>query len=672
MNKFFKKAAALCLAAVMTFTGAHFAFADTTEAQDTAAAVYIPLRMAFESAGAVVDWDNGSVLVQYDEKDFVFVINGSHGYKNGNPFDLNFPVILVNERSMISYFDVAFLFGDAEALPLARMTAIATAFQLMDALAIPGVTIAVVDGETGFTWTQGFGLADSQTGRFVDEYTLFPIASTSKPFTAVAVMQLVEQGIIDLDEPFVTYMPEFSMLPNYFLGGNSDNITIRMMLSNTSGILNDWIPGMMTTGGHYPDILDNLLEILSGQQMTFEEGTMFSYANNNWTLLGMLVARMAGYDDYFDGFVSYTNENIFAPLGMDMSTFEITEDAMAYVAKSYVTAGLQDDFVLINTLGAGSMLSNAHDMAIFMHTILNGGTYDDHQLLSQSSVNQMLQLHDFDFSFSVGGMRYGLGFMNMVGMDGFATVGHDGNLVHHHTSMIFNLESNLGVFVSTNSISGLLAAPALAGAVLQTALFEKTGGIDLMTPAADPNAVPVELSVEELQAYEGFYTVLRDMWVVEVLDGVLYVNATSLPGFPIELTPMSDGSFDSIMGRLWLEEIEGEMLIYIGDFKIHFMGARSDMESHLANEDFVQWVGTYNFAPHGPGHISNLAQARLAVNELGIATIYTSTLNMPGMESPAPLSLIDGIWHMGTTPLNISLDGDVAVLELMGARFVRE
>lgn len=102
---------------------------------------------------------------------------------------------------------------------------------------------------------------------------MFQVGSTSKPFTAVAVMQLVEQGIIDLDEPIVTYIPEFSLLTSPVFGGNSDNITTRMLLSNTSGIISNWLYAFYVTGDEtYQGNMNGLLEWLPTREMSFEEG----------------------------------------------------------------------------------------------------------------------------------------------------------------------------------------------------------------------------------------------------------------------------------------------------------------------------------------------------------------------------------------------------------------
>ena len=82
-------------------------------------------------------------------------------------------------------------------------TAHTTIADAMEAHNITGLAIALIDASTGFTWTQGFGYADTATESLVDEHTLFQIASTSKPFTAISVMQLVEEGLIELDSPLI-------------------------------------------------------------------------------------------------------------------------------------------------------------------------------------------------------------------------------------------------------------------------------------------------------------------------------------------------------------------------------------------------------------------------------------------------------------------------------------
>jgi len=681
MKNFFKRATALVLVVSMMLGTSVFAAAP--DMQDTG---YLPLRATVEHIGSVVEWDyeNARIVITHKDDVFIFRMSSNIGYVNDEQFYLEFNIVENNNRAYISYVDAARLFGivqdvnivgdDTEPVALGEFAAttaaaIALVTQMMEQFSIPGVTVALVDAETGFTWTQGFGYADTETGRLVDAYTMFPVGSSAKPFTAMAVMQLVEQGIIDLDEPIVTYIPEFSQLPNPLVGGNYENITVRMLLSNTSGIVNNVMAGMSTAGRHYPNIMNNFLEVLPTQHMDTVESTRFIYANAGWTLLGILVARMAGYDNYFDGFISYTNQNIFEPMGMDMSSFEITSRHMPYMAMPYDYAGLRTELGFTNALSAGSLVSNANEMAIFMHTILGGGTYNDTRVLTEASVNQMLTLHNFDFSLSPQ-MRYGLGFLHLTHIDGFQTVGHGGTILQHHTEMVFNRESSIGVFVSTNSVSGMFGASAMGSAILQSAIMEKTGTLPLLPTIADADATVIELSEEELQVFEGFYVVAGDMWIIETSGSALSVNSYGMPGMEITLTPMSDGSFDSIIGRLWFEEMHGEIVMLQGDHKIGLVGSRADKDIFAATDDFTQWLGTYYPVPVVEGEVFTILSKTFAINEWGLSVVIMDTVY--GISQTSPFFQYDGIWFVGTNPLTFTMEDDVASFDFLGATFVRE
>ena len=361
----------------------------------------------------------------------------------------------------------------ATSMPRTISVATSTANRLMQEHNVPGVAISIIDAHTGFTWTRGFGYADTIAGIPVDPHTRFQIASTSKPFTAIAVMQLVEQGLVGLDNPVVTYIPEFSMWPSTRFGGNSDDITVRMLLNNTSGIVPDKFWGFLTYGRHYHQPVDNLIPWLATQEMIFVPGTRFNYANNNWTLLGILVARVMGYNNYVYGFAEHVENYIFEPIGMYRSTFLF--DNHLQIAMPYGLNGTQDPMHVTNKIAAASMISTAYDISRFMHNILGSDP-----ILPTDTITYMLQKHTDHVAMSSRQITgYGLGFIHTQTTDGFQVVGHGGNLIHYHTEMVFNPESGLGVFVATNSRNGFNLASHLAIYTLGTAVLEKTGQLTL-------------------------------------------------------------------------------------------------------------------------------------------------------------------------------------------------
>jgi len=673
MKNLVRKLTATALAVMMLLTIVQLTAAAQTvvEEQDP---LYLPLRMVFESDGATVHWDwvNRCITVSYEDTVFEFVADSRQATIGGEAVDLNFPVVLEGGRARISYLDVGSMFVDQDGVfDSAIMTAVISAYAYMDAFSIPGVSIAIVDAENGLTWTRGFGHADLRNNIYVDGDTLFGVGSISKTVTAIAVMQLVEKGLIGLDEPIVKCLPGFSIDPSPDFGGDYKKITARMLLTHTSGIMPNFLGYSGTTYNTYnAAFFDSFLELLAKYFMVTPEGAIFTYNNNGFNLLGFLVAAMAGDDDYFDDFVSYTEENIFKPAGMTRSTFTIGSSLMPYLAKPYVNADTPGQLILMNGLPAGGLFSTANDMARYMHILLN----DDGKLLAKGTVGQMMKLHDFDFSTSLGGLGYGLGFMHQTGMDGFQTVGHGGAIIHYYSEMSFNLDSSLGVFVTVNSMTGLQAASAMANAILQTAVMEKTGTLKLLPSKADPDATPATLSAEELAGFAGLYVGTTEYYLMDVgEDGVLYMHLPTVPDFPpLPLTPMSDGSFDSMIGRLWFELIvedeEQEMVLRMGNMNFHMIAARVVKENFLPGESFVPWIGTFISQP-AENEASLVSAFRFGIDGFGIANM--ESIQIMGVTPAAPVSAADKSWLMGFENIVYDDDGAVLSFQVMGMRFIR-
>jgi len=371
----------------------------------------------------------------------------------------------------------------ADTIGLATERAEALTESLTAFTGVQGLTIAIVDAETGFTWTQGFGYADTTNNIPVTEDTVFMIASVSKLFTAIAAMQLVEQGLIDLDEPIVTYLPNFSILPHFTDGGDYRNITTRMLLNYTSGLPMEppgvhW-PDLFTHDGHDDEFLNSLLMLLHNTNMIAQEGTRTSYSNAGMELLGILMASMAGYDNYFEGFVNLTNGSLFEPLGLTLTSYVLNDEIIENMSLAYINHLSQHSFIgYYNALPSGSMVSNANEMAILMHAILRDIMFDDGQLLQQETFNQMLDISDAPRSrYAMGHLRvhWGLGIKERVSASGISHFGHGGMGEGHHAEMIFHPETGIGVFVSVNSDVGRIVSTMLSEELLVSAVNEKMG-----------------------------------------------------------------------------------------------------------------------------------------------------------------------------------------------------
>jgi len=546
--------------------------------------------------------------------------------------------------------------------PATRQVAAATAAELMEILSIPGMSMAVVDIDSGFTWLESFGYADVANQVLVTEHTLFNIGSTAKVFTSIAILQLVEAGILDLDEPIVTYLPEFSMLPHPVYGGDYRNITTRMLITHTSGVHEYSGDGFVTPYGHDKTAMNRLMPLLANMHMQNEEMNRMTYNNTGYALLGILVAALTDSVNYFDGFVRYTQDSIFTPADMVSSSFEITQRTRPYLALPYDDATTPSELILyVGTTSAGGMVSNALDMAQFMRIMLSGGG----NILSEESVLAMAEIQDLDIiypTFGPGNMQMGLGLMSLPRPGGFVTTGHAGGL-QHTTEMFLDFDNGIGVFVSSNSITGATAVTHLALAALSTAVYEKTGAPPVQTVNLDDRDRFVPQDLQELL---GWYTMLGELILTDD-DTLLFPAAMGI--LPLELTPMDDGRFGTELGaEAHFEEVGGIMFAFLAG---EMIGERIDVSPVTA--DFERWIGIYHVrGDDGNPTISPFTpESTIGINENGFAYLRQEGM-MHLMDSVDEYMFhFPGRHRMFGSVGEFSMDGDTAIFRYSDWVFVR-
>lgn len=181
--------------------------------------------------------------------------------------------------------------------------------QVMEKFDIPGMTVAVTKGDQ-IIYTGSFGVRDLNTKEPMKPEYLFHMASVSKPFVATAIMQLVERGKMNLDEPVVTYLPYFKLADERY-----KDITIRQMLNHTSGMPDvddyEWDKPQYDEGA-----AERYVRSLKDEKMIASPGERWQYSNMAFDALGDVIAKVSGQP-----FEIYVKENILRPLGMTESTF---------------------------------------------------------------------------------------------------------------------------------------------------------------------------------------------------------------------------------------------------------------------------------------------------------------------------------------------------------------
>jgi len=301
---------------------------------------------------------------------------------------------------------------------------------------VPGVGLAIVCGSQ-ISHMRGFG--EDGAGQPVTPQTSFVLGSMSKAFTALAVMQLAEQGRIDLDAPVRRYLPWFQVAD----AGASPLITVRHALHHTTGL-----PTRTAHATGTPLSITAHVRALAGVTLAHAPGAVHEYASPNYLVLGAIIEQVAGQP-----YADYIEQKIFAPLAMQHS-FTAQEAAMQRgMARGHrYWFGFPRPFVgthEADRLPTAALIASAEDLGHFLIMQLGRGQYGGEALLSPDSLAQM---------HSVGaqgdGFGYGMGW-RISEIGGVPAVHHGGAVSHFRGKMVLLPGARWGVVVLTNSSSVL-------------------------------------------------------------------------------------------------------------------------------------------------------------------------------------------------------------------------
>jgi CubicO group peptidase (beta-lactamase class C family) len=315
---------------------------------------------------------------------------------------------------------------------------------------IAGAVVAVVkDGQ--IVTERGFGYSDVAKRTPVDpKLTLFRPGSVSKLFTWTAVMQLVEQGKIDLDGDVNQYL-DFKIPPR-----EGKPITMRNLMQHTAGF-EEQAKGILSHDPKAPGF-----EVLLKQwvpERVFAPGTTPAYSNYGASLAGYIVQRISGetFDDYID-------KHIFAPLDMQYSSFRqpLPANLEPLMSKGYTLASdPPKPFEVVGPAPAGSLASPGEDMAHFMIAHLQNGEYHGTRILKAETAEMM---HNSPLTLLPPLNRMELGFFE-TNINGREVIAHLGDTGAFHTSLHLFLKEGVGFYVSFNSAGKAGAAHGLRGAL---------------------------------------------------------------------------------------------------------------------------------------------------------------------------------------------------------------
>jgi CubicO group peptidase (beta-lactamase class C family) len=289
-----------------------------------------------------------------------------------------------------------------------------------------GAVLVAKDGKVLFK--KGYGMANIELGVPQTPEMKFQIGSITKQFTATAIMQLQEKGLLSLDDPITKHLPDYPK-------ETGDSITIHHLLSHTSGIPNYTnMPGVMDNKALKISVED-LMATFKDEPLDFEPGEKYQYSNSNYIVLGAIIEKLSGkaYEDYIQ-------ENIFEPLGMDNSGYDHRDRIMKNRAAGYSQDEkgelVNAEFVHMSTpYAAGALYSTVGDMFIWDQAL-----YTD-KLLKKSSLDKM---------FTPNKGNYGYGWVIQDSF-GHKCIWHNGGIFGFYTTIDRWVDDKVCVVVLSNN-----------------------------------------------------------------------------------------------------------------------------------------------------------------------------------------------------------------------------
>ncbi len=309
--------------------------------------------------------------------------------------------------------------------------------QLIKNGTLDGVSIGVVN-ENGLVWFNNFGYANYQQQLKTSENTVYRVGSLAKLLTATAILQLEEQGIIDIDQAVSAYIPGFNYKTRFSEPGV---ITSRDLITHLSGL-----PSNINKGHWTEERFTVLVERLHSEYASYPADFILNYSNVGYSLLGTIIEENT---DYL--FEEYIQKHIFHPLQMTRSNFQPYGSTIDDTAIGYHNHQPQINLPLrdIPALGLNSSLL---EMSHFIASILNKGVYKGKRILDEDSVESMYTVQNGDIE---------LDFDNFIGMPWFIKsvkteqqnliIEHGGTTINFSSQIMLAPHQKLGIIILTNT-----------------------------------------------------------------------------------------------------------------------------------------------------------------------------------------------------------------------------
>ena len=326
----------------------------------------------------------------------------------------------------------------------------ATVDELLEALGetieshdVPAVGVALVD-TAGPVWVGSLGTADIETNTAADAATIYRIGSTSKMFVALAVLQLVEEGRLALNDKLADLAPEIEFENRW---EETDPIRVVHLLEHTTGWDDIHLPEYAHSDPTPATLKEGLDYHPHSRTSRWKPGSRTSYCNAGPPAAAYIISKITGQD-----FEEYVSDNFFGPLQMTTATYRLDENVKQRGATLY-TEGVPEDYWHISMRPSGSINASPADMARFMMLFLGRGTVDGVQYVAPESIDRMERA--LSNNASGVGLEAGYGLHNYTSShESWVYHGHNGGMAGGLTEFAYLPEAGVGYAFMINSGSG--------------------------------------------------------------------------------------------------------------------------------------------------------------------------------------------------------------------------
>jgi CubicO group peptidase (beta-lactamase class C family) len=294
----------------------------------------------------------------------------------------------------------------------------------------PGASFAVIRGNDTLAFG-GYGLANVELGRAPTAATIYEIGSNTKQFTSAAIMRLVEQGRVKLDDDLSKYVPQFPL--------QGKHVSIRQLLTHTSGIHDYTSSPEWQKTWNAPLSPDAIIKLVAADTFDFAPGTAYRYDNTGYVLLGMVIEKATGqkYADYLDA-------QFFKPLGLRQTSYcpsKTSDPAFALGYTKGPNGTVRAQFLdLSHPFAAGALCSTVGDFVRWQRALASGKVVTPASYLLMSTADTLNNGRK---------INYGFGLVPGV-FDGHKTVSHTGGIPGFATAAAYVADDSLSIVVFTN------------------------------------------------------------------------------------------------------------------------------------------------------------------------------------------------------------------------------